>query len=115
MITRQDFNNFVEKGFNIIPIAKKIYKDNETPLSIYSRLNQDENSFLLESVEGGIKWAQYSILGIDCKEYIKVLGNTVEIFQGNNLDSYQSDDPLGEVSNLTSKYHSPGPVNDILM
>ena len=107
MITRQDFNNFVEKGFNIIPIAKKIYKDNETPLSIYSRLNQDENSFLLESVEGGIKWAQYSILGIDCKEYIKVLGNTVEIFQGNNLDSYQSDDPLGEVSNLTSKYHSP--------
>lgn len=108
MITRQDFNNFVEKGFNIIPIAKKIYKDNETPLSIYSRLNQDENSFLLESVEGGIKWAQYSILGIDCKEYIKVLGNTVEIFQGNNLDSYQSDDPLGEVSNLTSKYQSPG-------
>ena len=101
MITRQDFNNFVEKGFNIIPIAKKIYKDNETPLSIYSRLNQDENSFLLESVEGGIKWAQYSILGIDCKEYIKVLGNTVEIFQGNNLYSYQSDDPLGEVSNLT--------------
>ena len=107
MITRQDFNNFVEKGFNIIPIAKKIYKDNETPLSIYSRLNQDENSFLLESVEGGIKWAQYSILGIDCKEYIKVLGNTVETFQDNNLDSYQSEDPLGEVSNLTSKYHSP--------
>ena len=34
MITRQDFNNFVDKGFNIIPIAKKIYKDNETPLSI---------------------------------------------------------------------------------
>ena len=31
MITRQDFNNFVDKGFNIIPIAKKIYKDNETP------------------------------------------------------------------------------------
>jgi anthranilate synthase component 1 len=107
MITRQDFNNFVEKGFNIIPIAKKIYKDNETPLSIYSRLNQDENSFLLESVEGGIKWAQYSILGIDCKEYIKVLGNTVETFQDNNLDSYQSEDPLSEVSNLTSKYHSP--------
>ena len=107
MITRQDFTNFVEKGFNIIPIAKKIYKDNETPLSIYSRLNQDENSFLLESVEGGIKWAQYSILGIDCKEYIKVLGNTVETFQDNNLDSYQSEDPLAEVSNLTSKYHSP--------
>ena len=107
MITRQDFNNFVDKGFNMIPIAKKIYKDNETPLSIYSRLNQDENSFLLESVEGGIKWAQYSILGIDCKEYIKVTGNTVETFQDNNIDSYQSEDPLGEVSHLTSKYHSP--------
>ena len=49
MITRQDFNDFVDKGFNMIPIVKKIYKDNETPLSIYSRLNQDENSFLLES------------------------------------------------------------------
>jgi anthranilate synthase component 1 len=46
-------------------------------------------------------------LGIDCKEYIKVLGNTVETFQDNNLDSYQSEDPLAEVSNLTSKYHSP--------
>ena len=107
MITRQDFNDFVDKGFNMIPIAKKIHRDNETPLSIYSRLNQDENSFLLESVEGGIKWAQYSILGIDCKEYIKVAGHTVETFQDNNIDSYQSEDPLGEVSHLTSKYHSP--------
>ena len=28
--------------------------------------------FLLESVEGGNKWSQYSIIGFDCQDFIKI-------------------------------------------
>ena len=31
MITRQDFNDFVDKGFNMIPIAKKSIKIMKLP------------------------------------------------------------------------------------
>ena len=37
--------------------------DLDTPLSAYLRLRPGPYSFLLESVEGGEKWARYSFLG----------------------------------------------------
>ena len=39
--------------------------DLDTPLSAYLRLRPGPYSFLLESVEGGEKWARYSFLGTD--------------------------------------------------
>ena len=53
MITKDEFSNYVNQGFSMIPIVKKLSIKNETPLTIYSRLNGIKNTFLLESVEGG--------------------------------------------------------------
>jgi anthranilate synthase component 1 len=39
--------------------------DLDTPLSAYLRLRPGPYAFLLESVEGGEKWARYSFLGSD--------------------------------------------------
>lgn len=49
--------------FNIIPVSMEVYADMDTPISIFKRLENNGCSFLLESVEGGEKWARYSFIG----------------------------------------------------
>ena len=53
-----------EEG-NLIPIYREIVADLETPVSAFLKINQDGNSFLLESVEGGQHLARYSFIGTD--------------------------------------------------
>ena len=107
MITKDEFSNYVNQGFSMIPIVKKLSIKNETPLTIYSRLNGIKNTFLLESVEGGEKWAQYSIIGLDCIETIKVSGKKVESISNGITNSFISDDPLNSIRKLTKNYKAP--------
>ncbi|HNZ28681.1 MAG TPA: anthranilate synthase component I [Candidatus Goldiibacteriota bacterium] len=63
-----EFTNIKEvlklsKKFNVIPVYKEMLADLETPLSVYLRIDNPENSFLLESIEGGEKTARYSFIG----------------------------------------------------
>ncbi len=48
-----------------MPVFAELPADLDTPLSAYLRLGAGPYSFLLESVEGGEKWARYSFLGAD--------------------------------------------------
>ena len=48
---------------NVIPVTKEIYSDTKTPIGIFMHFASENNSFLLESVEGGEKWARYSFIG----------------------------------------------------
>jgi len=48
-----------------VPVFAELPADLDTPLSAYLRLRPGRYSFLLESVEGGEKWARYSFLGTD--------------------------------------------------
>ena len=45
--------------FNIIPVSMEVYADMETPISVFKRIEAEDHCFLLESVEGGEKWARY--------------------------------------------------------
>ena len=45
-------------------IWKTIVSDTVTPISIFMRLKDHSNCFLLESVEGGTKRGRYSIVGM---------------------------------------------------
>ena len=65
-----DFEEFLEKSklANVIPVIKTLPADLLTPLSVYLKLSKDtEDSFLLESVEGGETLARYSFIGVDPK------------------------------------------------
>jgi len=107
MISKLQFQEYVNQGFNIIPLAKEISLDNASPLTIYSKVANKTNTFLLESVEGGEKWAQYSIIGIDCLDSIKVTGDVVETKINSIISSFQSTDPLNEIRKLTSSHKAP--------
>src|SRR6266705_6508677 len=50
---------------NLVPVYAEVAADLDTPPSAFLRLRPGPYAFLLESVEGGEKWARYSFLGTD--------------------------------------------------
>lgn len=63
-ITLKQFREFAT-SFNVIPVARKLLADSETPLSIYRKLSKNlPGTFLLESAEHGGRWARYSFIGV---------------------------------------------------
>ncbi|MDO4270566.1 MAG: chorismate-binding protein [Eubacteriales bacterium] len=52
--------------YSTIPVCREVYADVTTPILLLRRLQaKAKRFFLLESVEGGEKWARYSFLGFD--------------------------------------------------
>ena len=62
-----------------IPVSIELLADMETPLSVYKKLANKPYSYLFESVEGGEKWARYSLIGLPSKTVIRVFKNKVSI------------------------------------
>ncbi len=64
----------LSKSYNKIPLSLEIYMDFHTPIGVLSHMREMyDEYFLLESIEGGEKWARYTFLGFDPKElfYVK--------------------------------------------
>ncbi len=49
----EQFESLVSKGYTRIPVWRSIAADLDTPLSVYLKLADGPNTFLLESVQGG--------------------------------------------------------------
>ena len=62
--TREEFRRLAADG-NLVPVYAEVAADLDTPLSAFLRLRPGPYAFLLESVEGGEKWARYSFLSSD--------------------------------------------------
>lgn len=107
MITKEEYNNFKEANFNVLPISRIVSAPEDTPLSLYSKIAEQKNNFLLESVEGGERWAQYSIIGFDCIDTIKVSGNTIETSIAGVTNKFISENPLEAIEELTAQYQAP--------
>jgi len=75
------FNELATQG-NLIPLAREVMADLDTPLSIFRRLDDGETSFLLESVEGGEKWARFSFIGTGARAIFRARGRDVEWTEG---------------------------------
>lgn len=88
-----------------IPVSREVLVDMETPLSIYGKLANCSYSYLFESVEGGDKWARYSLIGLKANRVIKVLKNQIEIYQdGGLVDSFYAQNPLDYIDELQKSY-----------
>jgi anthranilate synthase component I len=48
---------------DIIPVFKEVAYDTGTPIAAFRKIARGPRSFLLESVEGGERWARHSFLG----------------------------------------------------
>ena len=107
MITKEEYIEYANNGFNIVPLVKSIDANFDSPINLYSNVKNKKNTFLLESIEGGERWAQYSIIGLDCRDTIKVSGNKIEIKTDLISNSFESSDPLNELNKIINNYQSP--------
>ena len=107
MITKEEYNNFKDANFTVLPISKTVSAPGDTPLSLYSKISDQKNNFLLESVEGGERWAQYSIIGFGCLDTIKVSGNTIETLINGVSNKCKAENPLLAIEEITSQHLSP--------
>ncbi|MFD0586910.1 anthranilate synthase component I [Paenibacillus sp. GCM10027627] len=64
-------------SYNLIPIVRSVMADTETPIRLFQHFAKEEHAFLLESVEGGAKWARYSFIGTD--PFMKLYGKNGEM------------------------------------
>lgn len=51
--------------YPVVPVSVEILADYLTPVGVYSRLVGENDGILLESVEGGERWARWSFVGWD--------------------------------------------------
>ena len=105
MISKNDFNKLVKKGYNRIPLMCEVLADLDTPLSTYTKICNFPYSYLFESVEGGEKWGRYSIIGLPAKKIISVTGEKIKITENSKLiDEYNTSDPLKEIEKIQQSY-----------
>ncbi len=76
-----EFAELASRG-NLIPVVREVLADLDTPLSLFRQLDDGETSFLLESVEGGEKWARYSLIGVGSRARFSARGSAVEWSEG---------------------------------
>ena len=111
MITKKEFEDYKKNDFSILPMAREITSPGDNPLSLFSKIADKKNNFLFESVEGGDKWAQYSIIGFGCLDTIKAYGNVIETSISGMNERFVSDHPLEDIEKITSKDQSPSLAN----
>jgi len=107
-----EFKQKAKQG-NLIPVYQEILADMDTPVSAFLKIDDGRHSFLLESMEGGEKWARYSFLGSRPSVIVKSFGKTVEITtDGKTKKSTFDRDPLEVIKEILSAYK---PVPDPLL
>ena len=111
MITNIEYDNFKDSDYTVLPMSREIAAPGETPLSLYSKIADQQNNFLFESVEGGDRWAQYSIIGFGCIDTIKISGKAIETMIDGVKDTYEAENPLQEIEAIISKHRSPNIEN----
>ena len=77
-----EFERYAERG-NLIPVYREMLADTETPVSVLSRFADDDNVFLLESVEGGERFGRYSFIGVRPRKIFTVEGGEAFLASGN--------------------------------
>jgi anthranilate synthase component 1 len=99
---REAFVKLSKKG-NLIPVYREILADMDTPVSAFLKVS-GKPSFLLESVEGGEKWARYSFLGFEPSRTIKGIGREVEISGPDGTDLMDVEDPIALLREIMQEY-----------
>ena len=93
----------LSKDANIIPVAREIYSDTKTPIGIFMNFSTQKNCFLLESVEGGEKWARYSFIGRNPYMTFESSGERMVVRQGDE-ETVMTGNPFEELKKRFAQF-----------
>ena len=104
-MTEAEFQRLAAQGFNRVPLVAETFADLDTPLSLYLKLANRSNTYLLESVEGGERFGRYSFIGLATQLRLRAVGRLVTVTHGDAIvEKSQSVDPLEFVREYLSRY-----------
>lgn len=107
-MNQQQFEQYQAEGCNRIPVWRSVAADLDTPLSVYLKLVDGPNGFLLESVEGGENWGRYSMIGLPCERCYRVRGDLFETVEhGRVAETLNAVDPLAEIERIHEQIRAP--------
>ncbi|PJK11855.1 anthranilate synthase component I [Lysobacteraceae bacterium NML95-0200] len=108
-MSASSFESLAAQGHTLIPVVREVLSDLDTPLSVYLKLADGPYSYLFESVEGGERFARWSMIGLPARRVYAFYGNTLCISeQGVEVERRQVDDPLAEIERIHAAQRVPG-------
>ncbi|MCR4310524.1 MAG: anthranilate synthase component I [Deltaproteobacteria bacterium] len=109
---KEQFLRQAEEG-TLIPVFREFYADLETPVSAYLKISArfPTDHFLLESVEGGEKWARYSFIGFDPHLRFRADAKGITVRQGGETRNVPvAGDPLDALAAILKEIrYRPAP------
>lgn len=106
------FEQFQElsQQYTMIPISVEMEGDTETPITLFKKLCKSPNSYLLESVEGGVKRGRYSYIGRNPFMILKGYENLLIIQKGAQVKQ-EKGDVLKIMKEIMQEYQAPSLEN----
>jgi len=101
-------NEFVQRcraaareGYTRMPLLREVVLDGDTPVSAFAKLHRGDFGFLLESLEGGERWARYSFLATEPAAVYRHRGSAVERLETTGVWTREADAaPLAHLGSL---------------
>jgi anthranilate synthase component 1 len=106
-LTRDQFIQLSAR-FPVVPLAMEVLGDRETAISVFDKLVGSDPGFLLESVEGGERWARWSFVG-GKPEFTLVARDGVTTCRGREIEMPDGD-PLTVLEAVIGRLSVPGPA-----
>jgi anthranilate synthase component I len=78
------FELFAERARagGMVPVVRQVVLDGDTPVTAFAKLHRGPYGFLLESLEGGERWARYTFLATDPREVYRYRGRECSRWNG---------------------------------
>jgi anthranilate synthase component 1 len=107
-MTELEFKSLASQGYNRIPLIAEAFADLETPLSLYLKLaqtqNTGKNTFLLESVVGGERFGRYSFIGLPANTLMRSFGTKTEVLKNGTVVETVEGNPLDFIAQFQARY-----------
>jgi anthranilate synthase component 1 len=111
-LTRSEFLDLAA-AHPVVPLTVEVLGDRETAVSVYEKLAGDGDGFLLESVEGGERWARWSFVGWEPEFTLIAEAGSCRIERGRRHQPPAVDlpdaDPLTVLETVLARFHTPPP------
>src|SRR5215813_328422 len=102
--SREEFRRLAAGG-NLVPVYAEVAADLDTPLSAFLRLRPGPYAFLLESVEGGEKWARYSFLGSEPSMVFTAKGKRLAVRHADGrVEKMKAESPFAALRELLARF-----------
>ena len=93
-------------SYSFIPVRMSLLADQETPIRLYQKV-RTHDSFLLESVEGGARWARFSFIGMNPFQTVEAKGEEITVKRRNGESTVRVGNPVTFLREEVDRYKSP--------